>query len=100
HTRFSRDWSSDVCSSDLGSADAAQSQGPAGTRAAPATLGGLLVEILAEEGALIAAGTKVAIIEAMKMEHIITAEQSGIVRLVAEIGRASWRDRGWMTGAG
>ncbi len=80
HPRYFRN---DAPADNSGSADAAQSQGPAGTRAAPAPLGGLLVEILAEEGALIAAGTKVAIIEAMKMEHIITAEQSGIVRLVA-----------------
>src|SRR5690606_40565213 len=36
HTRFSRDWSSDVCSSDLGSPRAAgRSDAPPGRRAGP-----------------------------------------------------------------
>ncbi len=70
-----------VAAAEEGAATQAAS-GPSGTQAASAPIGGLLVEIRAEEGALIAAGTKVAVIEAMKMEHVVTAETSGIVRLV------------------
>src|SRR5690606_40970419 len=35
HTRFSRDWSSDVCSSDLSAATSSRSSAPANTSASP-----------------------------------------------------------------
>ncbi|TNE36973.1 MAG: carbamoyl-phosphate synthase large subunit, partial [Alphaproteobacteria bacterium] len=55
---------------------------PPGTMAAAAQIGGLLVEMLIKEGETVAKGRQVAVIEAMKMEHIVTAEHSGIVRMI------------------
>ncbi|MBO0334737.1 hypothetical protein J0X12_14010 [Sneathiella sp. CAU 1612] len=57
--------------------------GPEGTAAMNAPVGGLLVDILIAEGESVAKGRKVAVIEAMKMEHVITAEHSGVVRIVS-----------------
>ena len=56
--------------------------GPSGTNSANAPIGGALVEIFIAEGEAVAKGRKVAVIEAMKMEHIVTAEHSGIVRMI------------------
>ena len=47
-----------------------------------APLQGTIVRIEVEVGDQVAAGTPVAIMEAMKMEHVVVAEQSGIVREV------------------
>ena len=64
-------------------AAAGQVQGPAGTVGVPAPMGGRLVGFEVAEGATVKAGAAVAIIEAMKMEHLVTAEMSGTVRLIA-----------------
>jgi pyruvate/2-oxoglutarate dehydrogenase complex dihydrolipoamide acyltransferase (E2) component len=42
----------------------------------------LVVSVRTEVGQAISAGQTLVILEAMKMEHIVTAEQSGIVRKV------------------
>jgi len=55
-------------------------QGPQGTRAIPAPMQGLVVEIKVEVGEGVHAGQPVAVLEALKMEHIITAPESGVVR--------------------
>ncbi|MEZ5657819.1 MAG: carboxyl transferase domain-containing protein [Burkholderiaceae bacterium] len=57
-------------------------QAPAGTVAVTAPLQGTVVSIDVEPGASIAAGASVAIIEAMKMEHLVGAPVAGVVRLV------------------
>ena len=62
---------------------AGQVQGPAGTVGVPAPMGGRLVGFEVAEGGTVKAGAAVAIIEAMKMEHLVTAEMSGTVRLIA-----------------
>jgi acetyl/propionyl-CoA carboxylase alpha subunit/acetyl-CoA carboxylase carboxyltransferase component len=55
---------------------------PPGTVALRAPLLGTVVAIEAEAGAPVRAGQQVAVLEAMKMEHIVKAGQSGIVRLI------------------
>src|SRR3712207_8715428 len=57
HTRYWRDWSSDVCSSDLGN----------------------VWKVLVEAGQKVEEGQLVTIIEAMKMENEITAHKAGVI---------------------
>ena len=57
-------------------------QAPAGTSALPAILGGRVVALSVAPGDRVAAGTNLGAIEAMKMEHAVTAAVSGIVREV------------------
>lgn len=54
-----------------------------GTVVAP--MHGLLLEILVEQGATVAKGDKLAVLEAMKMQHEILAEIDGTVETVAAI---------------
>ncbi|MCZ0734863.1 acetyl-CoA carboxylase family protein [Phreatobacter sp. AB_2022a] len=56
---------------------------PAGTVGVPAPMGGRVVSFEVAEGDAVKAGAAVAVIEAMKMEHLVMAETSGIVRLIA-----------------
>ncbi len=56
---------------------------PSGTVGAAAPLQGLLVSIMVAEGEQVAAGQEVAVLEAMKMQHGVTAPQAGTVRLLA-----------------
>ncbi|MCC5808835.1 MAG: hypothetical protein JJU06_00570 [Ectothiorhodospiraceae bacterium] len=58
-------------------------EGPPGTVPAPAPMQGILVEINTVDGEPVRAGQPIAVIEAMKMQHVVTAPISGIVRLVA-----------------
>ena len=58
-------------------------QGPPGTRAVLAPMQGLIVEVSVEEGDTVQQGQPVAIIEALKMEHVIEASESGIVQEIA-----------------
>ena len=57
--------------------------GPAGTVGVIAPMGGRVVSFEVAEGDAVKAGAAVAVIEAMKMEHLVMAEASGIVRLIA-----------------
>ncbi len=60
---------------------------PAGTVAMPAPLQGTVLSINAEPGGIVRKGQQIAVLEAMKMEHIVAADVSGIVRAVpAEVG--------------
>jgi acetyl/propionyl-CoA carboxylase alpha subunit/acetyl-CoA carboxylase carboxyltransferase component len=54
--------------------------GPAGTVAVVAPMLGSIISLLVTEGDPVAAGTPVAVLEAMKMEHVVTAATSGVVR--------------------
>jgi len=58
-------------------------EAPPGSVAASAPLQGLLVSVLVAEGEVVAAGQEVAVLEAMKMQHGVTAPQSGTIRLLA-----------------
>ncbi|MEO8296228.1 MAG: carboxyl transferase domain-containing protein [Burkholderiales bacterium] len=55
---------------------------PAGTVALKAPMQGTVLSIDIQEGAQVRQGQTVAVMEAMKMEHLITAEQSGTLRRV------------------
>jgi acetyl/propionyl-CoA carboxylase alpha subunit/acetyl-CoA carboxylase carboxyltransferase component len=58
-------------------------QGPPGTSALRAPTPGRLLSIDVEIGARLARGRQFAVLEAMKMEHVLTAELPGIVRAIA-----------------
>ncbi len=53
---------------------------PEGMLAVRAPLQGTVVVVSVEEGASVMRGTQLAVMEAMKMEHVIAAEAAGIVR--------------------
>jgi acetyl/propionyl-CoA carboxylase alpha subunit len=60
----------------------ADAPGPAGTVGLSAPIQGTIVALHVDVGDTVRKGQPVAIVEAMKMEHVITATQSGIVREV------------------
>ncbi|MBN9527660.1 MAG: carbamoyl-phosphate synthase large subunit [Alphaproteobacteria bacterium] len=57
-------------------------EGPPGSIAAPAPMQGRLVAVAVSVGDAVASGAQLAVIEAMKMEHLVTAETAGHVRAV------------------
>ncbi len=57
--------------------------GPAGSVGLVAPIQGTIVEINVAVGDEVRRGGQVAVVEAMKLEHIITADRSGIVRAVS-----------------
>ncbi len=57
--------------------------GPPGTVAVPAPMQGTIVALEVSEGDLVRPGQLVAVLESMKMEHLVTTERGGVVRLVA-----------------
>ena len=60
---------------------------PVGARAASAPMTGRVVSIDVAEGASVRVGQPIAVLEAMKMEHVVGAEFAGIVRRVdARVG--------------
>ncbi len=63
-------------------AAAAAAVGPDGSRPVEAPLQGTVVSISVAEGDPVVEGQQVAVMEAMKMEHVITSTVTGIVRLV------------------
>jgi acetyl/propionyl-CoA carboxylase alpha subunit/acetyl-CoA carboxylase carboxyltransferase component len=56
--------------------------GPAGTVAVITPMQGCVVNIEVIEGDAVVAGQKLAVLESMKMEHVITADRSGYVRAI------------------
>ena len=58
-------------------------QGPEGTVAVPAPIQGMVVEISVAEGDVLQKGQPVAVLEALKMEHVIASDQPGVVREIA-----------------
>ncbi len=56
--------------------------GPEGTTAVPAPIQGTIIAIEVAEGAAVAKGQQLMVMEAMKMEHTIQAGVSGIVRRI------------------
>ncbi|MFI4966653.1 MAG: carboxyl transferase domain-containing protein [Caulobacterales bacterium] len=63
-------------------ADEVEPEGPEGTRALRAPLQGTVIGLAVAVGDEVRAGQALMIMEAMKMEHVITAEVSGVVRQV------------------
>ncbi|HWS76304.1 MAG TPA: carboxyl transferase domain-containing protein, partial [Quisquiliibacterium sp.] len=66
-------------------AGAAHEQGPEGTVAVEAPMQGTVVSLDVREGDEVHAGAQIAVLEAMKMEHIIEAPVSGVVRMLAAV---------------
>ncbi|MDZ4776897.1 MAG: carboxyl transferase domain-containing protein [Alphaproteobacteria bacterium] len=61
--------------------------GPHGTEPAPAPLRATVVSLDVREGDTVRRGQQIAVLEAMKMQHVVTAPISGIVRVkVAALG--------------
>ena len=56
--------------------------GPLGTVAVPSPMQGLVVAVEVAAGAPIHVGQQIAVLEAMKMQHVVVAPVSGLVRLV------------------
>ena len=73
-----------------GAAQAAKHvEGPAGTTAVPSTMQGKVISVDVSEGASVAKGQQIAVLEAMKMEHTIAAPFGGTVRKVAAVPNAT-----------
>jgi acetyl-CoA carboxylase carboxyltransferase component/biotin carboxyl carrier protein len=80
---------------------------PPGTSAVRAPLAGTITSFAVAEGDAIAAGRALAVLEAMKMEHVIETEVAGIVRAlaaapgdtVAEGQAIAWIEPGEVAGA-
>lgn len=64
-------------------------EGPAGTTPVPSTMQGKVISVDVAEGATVARGQQIAVLEAMKMEHTIAAPFGGTVRKVAAIANAT-----------
>jgi acetyl/propionyl-CoA carboxylase alpha subunit/acetyl-CoA carboxylase carboxyltransferase component len=56
--------------------------GPDGAVAVPSPMTGLVIAIDVSEGDLVRPGQQLAVLEAMKMEHVVTAGVGGVVRLI------------------
>ena len=57
-------------------------EGPTGTHPVSAPMQARIVSVDVREGDLVAAGQQVAVLDAMKMEHVITASEGGLVRQI------------------
>ena len=77
----------------LALAVAASATGPGGSVAVPAPLQGTIVAIGVEEGDLVRPGQQIAVLESMKMEHLVTAPHGGrVTRVAAEAGATLMQD--------
>ncbi len=72
-----------VASGDGAAPKAAASAAPEGSVAVPAPLQGTIVAVHVGEGDLVRPGQQIAVIESMKMEHLVTAPQGGRVTKIA-----------------
>ncbi|UJJ30276.1 carboxyl transferase domain-containing protein [Halopseudomonas maritima] len=70
-------------STNSAAASSTQTDAPAGTEPLNAPVQGVLVSLDVQVGDSVAVGQQVAIMEAMKMEFVVKAAQSGIVRALA-----------------
>jgi len=77
----------------LALAVAASATGPGGSVAVPAPLQGTIVAIDVEEGDLVRPGQQIAVLESMKMEHLVTAPHGGrVTRVATEAGATLMQD--------
>ena len=69
------------------------STGPAGSVPVPAPLQGTIVVIEVSEGDLVRPGQQIAVLESMKMEHLVTAPHGGkVTRIAAKAGVTLMQD--------
>jgi acetyl/propionyl-CoA carboxylase alpha subunit/acetyl-CoA carboxylase carboxyltransferase component len=67
--------------------------GPAGAAAVPAPLQGTIVAIDVAEGDLVRPGQQIAVLESMKMEHLVTAPRGGrVMQIAADVGATLMQD--------
>ncbi len=67
--------------------------GPAGSVAIPAPLQGTIVAIEVREGDLVRPGQQIAVLESMKMEHLVTAPHGGkVTKVIAGVGVTLMQD--------
>src|SRR5690606_40428085 len=95
HTRFSRDWSSDVCSSDLERPHERRNRAARHIsieRASRRSLGAEQVRNRELHGSRVSARD----VTRNAREHAALANRERLQLGEYEIGRASWRERGWM----
>ena len=77
----------------LAIAVAASATGPAGSVAVPAPLQGTIVAVDVREGDLVRPGQQIAVLESMKMEHLVTAPHGGrVTEIVAASGVTLMQD--------
>ncbi len=81
----SRDASTDVRNAGTAADDAPDLEGADGSIGLPAPIQGTIVSIDVAVGDTVREGQQVAVVEAMKMEHVIAADRSGIVRAVSMV---------------
>jgi acetyl/propionyl-CoA carboxylase alpha subunit len=71
----------------------APATGPAGSVPVPAPLQGTIVAIDVREGDLVRPGQQIAVLESMKMEHLVTAPHGGkVTKVAAESGMTLMQD--------
>ncbi|CAN7761356.1 biotin/lipoyl-binding protein [Bradyrhizobium sp. LjRoot220] len=71
----------------------AASAGPAGSVPVPAPLQGTIVAIEVREGDLVRPGQQIAVLESMKMEHLVTAPHGGkVTKIAADAGVTLMQD--------
>jgi acetyl/propionyl-CoA carboxylase alpha subunit/acetyl-CoA carboxylase carboxyltransferase component len=67
--------------------------GPVGSAAVPAPLQGTIVSVDVREGDLVRPGQQIAVLESMKMEHLVTAPHGGrVMSVVGEAGATLMQD--------
>jgi acetyl/propionyl-CoA carboxylase alpha subunit/acetyl-CoA carboxylase carboxyltransferase component len=67
--------------------------GPAGSEPVPAPLQGTIVAVHVSEGDLVRPGQQIAVLESMKMEHLVTAPHGGrVTKVAAEAGATLMQD--------
>jgi acetyl/propionyl-CoA carboxylase alpha subunit/acetyl-CoA carboxylase carboxyltransferase component len=72
---------------------AAGGPGPAGSEPVPAPLQGTIVAVDVREGDLVRPGQQIAVLESMKMEHLVTAPHGGrVTKVAAEAGVTLMQD--------
>jgi acetyl/propionyl-CoA carboxylase alpha subunit/acetyl-CoA carboxylase carboxyltransferase component len=83
--------------SNLASPSEATTGAPEGMQMVAAPLQGTIVELSVQPGAEVAQGTQLAIMDSMKMEHVIVAPLSGVVReILVSRGEAVYEGHGLM----
>ena len=94
-----RRWSNPATAADDGAPKAEMSTadasvaGPAGSVPVPAPLQGTIVAIDVREGDLVRPGQQIAVLESMKMEHLVTAPHGGrVTKVAAESGVTLMQD--------
>ncbi|NDU71336.1 carbamoyl-phosphate synthase large subunit [Actinomadura sp. DSM 109109] len=83
HRRYHVGTAPDAAGPDLPAGTATAPDAPPGTVAVPAPMQGTVVSVEVAEGDLVRAGAPVAVLEAMKMEHVVRAGEAGVVRGLA-----------------